>query len=188
MTRNRRLRRTLASLLHNDRQRVSVRALFCSFPLSLPPSFVYHNPWHRPLSLSNYFRHRETGARTSDRLFVNRIVCQQPSSHYACYAFAKHVARARSFNPRPGCFTLLFAFSSYLLHSSSLLLSLAIRNCVRKKKRDTHEVERLSVTRHGADAQTAIINQNGTRYRENKARYCVMVDNNLLRDVNELAH
>lgn len=144
--------RTLAPLLHNDcrvPRCVSVQALFLFVYLYLSLVRVYHNPWHGRHSPSNYFRHRGTSARTSDWLFVNRIVCQQPLAHYAPgarYAFAKRVARARPFNPRPDCLPPpLLVFFSYL--SYFFFFSLSSRfACVRERRR-----KRKMCTRRACD-------------------------------------
>lgn len=59
-----------------------------------------------------------TGARTSDWLFVNRIVCQQPSAHYT--ARVMHLPSVRDRSTRPSFDLFFFVTTIYLQYTSVL--------------------------------------------------------------------
>lgn len=175
LTRNRRPFAYIRAVLHNDQP--AAATMLCG-------SSLYHNPWHEPRGPSNYFRHRapRNGRKNLNYwLFVNRIVCQQPSvgSLYQArvYTFAKrylstylpiYLQAQRSFNSTQFPFVLPFCRDN---------LPMPERFATSRRKFVSRNVE----LRHRREL--LIIN----RWSITPRWYVITTDNNLLVGVNEFA-
>jgi len=105
LTRNHRLRVYSHSALHNDCWRL------CTITLGTD---------NADRVIIFVIERRGTGARTSDSLFVNRIVCQQPSAHYTARAMRLPSVCDRSTRPSFDLFFFFFVTIIYLQYTSML--------------------------------------------------------------------